>query len=93
MAESLSGHLAPKNLPSDTPAEAAILNAWKQVLGREDFGVTDNVFLLGGDPLRAERVAQQLKTIGNAAISVKSLLFTPTVREQAALVTRQAGAA
>jgi acyl-CoA synthetase (AMP-forming)/AMP-acid ligase II len=93
MAESLSIHLAPKGVPSETAAEAAVLDAWKVVLGREDFGVTDNVFLLGGDPLRGERVAQQLMTISSAAISVKTLLSTPTVREQAALIARQAGAA
>ena len=93
MADSLSGHLQPRAIAAESPAEAALLTAWKQVLGREDFGVTDNVFLLGGDPLRAESVVRRLRLSGGVAVSVKDLLATPMIREQAALVKPNTGAA
>jgi acyl-CoA synthetase (AMP-forming)/AMP-acid ligase II len=93
MATSLASHLEPKNVAPTSAAEAAFLTAWKTVLGREDFGVTDNVFLLGGDPLRAESVASQLDGLGGGLISAKTLLSMPTVRDQASLAHPCLGAA
>ncbi|TKT78148.1 non-ribosomal peptide synthetase [Aquamicrobium sp. LC103] len=49
---SLKTPLAPRN---DT--EEILLGVWKQVLGRDDIGVEDNLFDLGGDSIGAIRIA------------------------------------
>lgn len=36
-----------------TETEERILEVWKQVFGREDFGIDDNFFELGGNSLMA----------------------------------------
>ncbi|WP_308217757.1 non-ribosomal peptide synthetase [Streptantibioticus silvisoli] len=41
----------------DTELERTIFRAWSQVLGIDDFGTQDNFFGLGGDSLRAVRLA------------------------------------
>lgn len=78
--------LAPRAEPAATLLEQRLLDTWRTVLGRNDIGVTDNLFLHGADPLRADRAAQQMAILGLWRPSVKQLIATPTVRQQATLV-------
>ena len=43
-----------------TENEERILEVWKQVFGREDFGIDDNFFELGGNSLMAMRIYMKL---------------------------------
>ena len=43
-----------------TETEERILEVWKQVFGREDFGIDDNFFELGGNSLMAMRIYMKL---------------------------------
>lgn len=72
----------------ETPAETALLDTWKSVIGRDDFGVTDNVFLLGADPLRAERVAKLLKSTWGHDLSARQIIANPQIRDQAKLISQ-----
>jgi acyl-CoA synthetase (AMP-forming)/AMP-acid ligase II len=88
VAAAFADRLAPKGQkPADT-VERALLSVWRAVLDRDDIGVTDNVFLFGADPLRAERAARRIASDGWAP-TVKDLLAAPTVAEQAALARRE----
>ncbi|MDA8135544.1 MAG: amino acid adenylation domain-containing protein [Desulfobacteraceae bacterium] len=48
------------------PVEQALLQAFCQVLGRQDLGITDDFFRFGGDSLLAVKVAAKLKQAGLA---------------------------
>lgn len=48
------------------PVEQALLQAFRQVLDRQDLGVTDDFFRFGGDSLLAVKVAAKLKQAGLA---------------------------
>ena len=43
-----------------TETEERILEVWKQVFGREDFGIDDDFFELGGNSLMAMRIYMKL---------------------------------
>jgi hypothetical protein len=89
MPDKLEAHLRIRNEPARTVAEASLHEAWMKVLGRSDFGVTDNVFLMGGDPLRADRVGDIVRSTCGVEITVRQLLANPRIRDQAALITRE----
>ena len=93
VAAALEDRLQPQGLPPANEAERALLRVWRGVLGRDDIGVTDNLFLLGGDPLRAERAAALIAADGIWRPTLKDLLAAPTVREQAARADRHGGQA
>jgi len=83
VAAELAGALAPQGMPPSGEMERALLATWCEVLGRDDIGVTDNLFLHGADPLRAGRAADRIAASGVWAPTLKDLLGAPTVREQA----------
>ena len=83
VAAALAGALAPRCVGPAGPVEEAMLATWRRVLGREDIGVTDNLFLFGADPLRAGRAAEMMAA---PAPTLKQMLTAPTVREQATLM-------
>ena len=83
LAAALAADLAPRRVEPADAAEQALLATWRRVLGRDDIGVTDNLFLFGADPLRAGRAAEMMPA---PAPTLKDMLAAPTVREQARLV-------
>jgi acyl-CoA synthetase (AMP-forming)/AMP-acid ligase II len=83
----LARHLQPSRRAPETAAEIALFDAWVSVIGRDDFGVTDNVFVLGADPLRAARVAELLKSKFGHAPSARQLISNPRIRDQAVLIS------
>jgi len=87
VANQLAHLLAPRCEPASGMVEHLLLAAWREVIGRGDIGVTDNVFLHGADPLRAGRAAEAISASGVWHPTLKDLLAAPTVREQAARVS------
>jgi acyl-CoA synthetase (AMP-forming)/AMP-acid ligase II len=87
MAVNLAEHFRPGNVVPQSVVESTLLEVWKSVIGREDFGVTDNVFLLGADPLRAERCSELLRSAHRKNVSAREIMANPTIREQAALIS------
>ncbi|WP_144161834.1 non-ribosomal peptide synthetase [Paraburkholderia sp. BCC1885] len=63
----------------DGDVETALLAVWQTVLGRDDFGVTDNFFTLGGDSISSLRVIAQARAIG-WTVSARQVFEHPTVR-------------
>ncbi|PZR52366.1 hypothetical protein DNL40_11860 [Xylanimonas oleitrophica] len=69
--------------PPATEAEAAVLSAWKEVLGRDEVGVTDRFAEIGGHSLAAIEIISRLQESWPATFKVADALLAPTVRDMA----------
>ncbi len=92
-------------LPNDYVAPTTVLErqmaqAWSEVLEIEPVGVTDSLFALGGDSLRAARIVSRLSPICGDRIRITSLFEHTTIqalareldRHQPIVLTAAAGA-
>jgi thioesterase domain-containing protein len=66
-----------------TPTEATLLTAFRAVLARQDFGVTDDFFAFGGYSLLATRLVLALRTALATPLAVRALFDHPTVADLA----------
>ena len=74
---------APKTLiPPASPEEDKLLTIWREVLGQEDTGVTDNFFSLGGDSLLSIKVLARARRAG-LQLPAAAIFEHQTVRELA----------
>ncbi len=64
--------------------EATLLRIWQQILKREDFGVTDNFFALGGDSIRGLQIVAGARRAG-LMLTPKQLFYHPTIGGLASL--------
>jgi acyl carrier protein len=60
--------------------EATVAAAWREVLGRDDVGVGDNFFRLGGNSLAVMRILAKLHTVYGVRLSVQDFFHDPTIR-------------
>ncbi|MER6723202.1 condensation domain-containing protein, partial [Streptomyces halstedii] len=77
-----AGHIAPRS-----PLEERVAAVWATVLGRDTLSVQDNFFDLGGDSMRAVRLAGALREAG-FDVSIRGIFAAGTV---AALAETLAG--
>ncbi|WP_328537485.1 non-ribosomal peptide synthetase [Streptomyces sp. NBC_00344] len=68
-----AAHVAPR-----TPLEERVAAVWATTLGRDTVGVEDNFFDLGGDSMRAVRLAGALREAG-FDVSIRSIFEAGTV--------------
>ncbi|WP_436740238.1 condensation domain-containing protein [Streptomyces sp. BBFR102] len=73
----------PRATEPRTSAEHTLAAVWRQVLDVPDLGVDDNFFALGGDSLRAVRVAALAREAG-LSLSVEQIFLHPSVADLAA---------
>lgn len=69
-----------------TETELALTKIWKKLFGREDIGIEDNYFELGGDSLLATRLINQVRTKLQTELSIGAVFEHPTIYELAKLV-------
>lgn len=62
--------------------EATLLDIFRQVLGREEIGVLDHFFEVGGDSIKAMQIASYVYETGHK-LEVRTILKYPTIRELA----------
>ncbi len=67
-------------LPPRTELEGAWCRIWEEVLGKEQVGLTDNFFQLGGNSLKAMRMIAQLYRKTGMHIRIDQLFRYPTIR-------------
>ncbi|QKV91484.1 non-ribosomal peptide synthetase [Streptomyces sp. NA02950] len=72
--------------PVGSPAERAVLEAWREVLGVARPGPDDNFFDLGGTSLRMAAVHERLTRTVAPALRMTDLYRAPTVRALARLI-------
>ncbi len=75
-----------------TPAEREIAAAWCEVLQLDRVGVDQNFFEVGGQSLKAVRLAGLLEQRHGWQFSLRDLFACPTVAEQAALMAPESSA-
>ncbi|MDM7952422.1 MAG: amino acid adenylation domain-containing protein [Cyanobium sp. CZS 25K] len=69
-----------------TERERELHAIWADVLGHDDFGITDNFFHIGGHSLVAARLIQRINDSGIAEIGVAALFQHPTIAALAQLI-------
>jgi amino acid adenylation domain-containing protein len=68
------GYVAPRNT-----TEEKLVQLWREILGRENIGVKDNFFDLGGHSLKATRLIARIKKEFNTEIDLKNIFHEPTI--------------
>lgn len=74
-----------KALPA-TPAEIALSDIWREVLGLAEVGVHDNFFELGGHSLLATQVVSRTQQAFGIRLPLRELFEKPTISELAPLI-------
>jgi hypothetical protein len=75
--------------PPRSATETTIASVWREVLGVEKVGLTDNFFDLGGHSLLVVRVQQRLRDSLGLQVPIVELFRHPTVGALAGYATRQ----
>ncbi len=77
-----------------TALETGLVEIWREVLGREELGVTDEFFELGGDSLKAAQILYMVGVRNGVELAYSDLLLAPRIAdlatriEQAKLASR-----
>ena len=69
-----------------TPTEETIARIWREVLKREELGVTDSFLDLGGHSLLAIRVLGRISKELGVRLTLRTLFETPTIEQVARIV-------
>jgi oxalate---CoA ligase len=90
MRSAFARDFAPKGVVPRSKLETELLEAWLRVGDTSALGVTDNLFVHGSDPIRAQRVCDDLQRRHSMDLSLKDVIRNPTVRMQANLISQRA---
>jgi acyl carrier protein len=69
-----------------TPTEQVLAQIWRELLGLEEVGVTDNFFEYGGHSLLAIQLVSRVRSTFQLDLPLHSFFDAPTVRDLAALI-------
>ena len=72
-----------------TPLQARLLDIWKEVLGRSDFGVTDSFFDLGGHSLLAMKLLTAIEQQLSKDVNLVDFFREPTIEQMAHLIEEE----
>ncbi|MGW4913543.1 amino acid adenylation domain-containing protein [Streptomyces sp. NPDC004270] len=72
-----------------TPHERLVADAWAEVLHRDDIGLHDNFFDLGGNSLSAMRMVARIEQAGGRTVRPAAVFQAPTVEQLAALLSEE----
>ena len=70
-----------------TELEGKLVDIWQQVLGKNDIGIHDNFFDLGGDSIKSIQLGSRIRKHGYA-LTVADILRHPVLEEMAAKAQR-----
>ena len=80
--------ISPEDNAHISQEEAAVLEIWKQVLEREQIGLKDNFFDIGGTSLKIVQMYKLLNKQFNQDFDVITLFQNPTVKAFAAFIKK-----
>jgi amino acid adenylation domain-containing protein len=63
-----------------TPTQESLASIWRNVLGPEQVGITDNFFEMGGHSLMAMQVVARIRRVFDVEIPIRSLFEDPTIK-------------
>jgi len=72
-----------------TDMEKMLLEIWKEVLGREDIGIHENFFDVGGDSLLVQSVKMKIELIHPKLIQVTDLFTNTSISELAEFMNKK----
>lgn len=72
-----------------TSLETKLVSIWKNILGRDDIGITDNFFDLGGHSLLGLRLVNQLREALNEHVELAIVFAAPTPAKMATLLEKR----
>jgi oxalate---CoA ligase len=75
-------------VPPESPLEFQLIEIWQTLLRREDIGVDDDFFELGGDSLQAIQMLLETEAIAHRKIPPSCLRTIYTIRQLAAMIIR-----
>jgi acyl-CoA synthetase (AMP-forming)/AMP-acid ligase II/acyl carrier protein len=78
--------------PPESPLEFQILDIWQRLLQRNDIGIDDDFFELGGDSLLAVEMMLEVEAVARRKIPRSALKAVFTVRQLAATIIHTASA-
>ena len=85
LSASLQCRARNKRIPR-IPLEFQLLDIWQTLLGRDDFGVEDDFFELGGDSLLATSMILEVEAIARRKLPLSILTGVWTIRQLAARI-------
>ncbi|WP_152620390.1 non-ribosomal peptide synthetase [Pedobacter lusitanus] len=74
-------HIEPRN-----EEERQLLQIWKEVLKKENIGIRDNFFDVGGNSLNAVQISTRIYKSMNSLIEVKIIFSNPTIEHLASII-------
>lgn len=77
--EALPGLQHPTD-PPENQLQASLLGAWRMVLGRQDFGVNDDFFAIGGHSIMALELVRAMEQSTGLGISLGMIFERPTIK-------------
>ncbi|WP_420592094.1 amino acid adenylation domain-containing protein [Bacterioplanoides sp.] len=99
-----NGKVDKKNLPAvdfaakkygciapETDTEVRLHNLWSDLLGNDEFGVTDSFFEIGGHSLKAIRLLTRITDVMKVEVSLAQFFNFDTVRGLASVIDGSAG--
>ncbi len=78
--------------PPGTPAEKAMADLWREVLGVAEVHLEDDFFALGGHSLLATQLASRVRAAFGVDLPLRRLFEHPLLGDLAAVVTAESGA-
>jgi amino acid adenylation domain-containing protein len=66
-----------------TPIEEALVDIWQHVMGREQVGIHNNFFEMGGHSLMATQIVSRVRQVFKVELPLRSLFEYPTVADLA----------
>lgn len=67
--------------PPQSQLQASLLGAWRMVLGRQDFGVDDDFFRIGGHSIMALELVRAMEQATGLGISLGMVFERPTIEQ------------
>lgn len=67
------------------PLEKIVLQVWRDVLGRQDIGIHDDFFMLGGDSMRAIQMISKFLSLGMRT-EIRDIFQNPTVSKFSSVI-------
>jgi hypothetical protein len=77
---------APERVLPRTPVEALLFDVWRELLKREDFGIDDDFFAVGGHSLLVMQLNFRIEEETGLALSNLDVFANPTIRRLAEMV-------
>lgn len=80
-----SGHRAPTAL-SENNLQRQLIRIWERLLGRQDVGIDDHYFDLGGHSILALQLFTEIEHLTGKRLPLATLFKAPTIRELASIL-------